>query len=252
MLLLHLKTLLRELLLPPISPLLLGFAGLLLLQRRPRLARGLLIFALGSLWLLATPLISNAIVRSAQHYPALDLSQLDGAQAIVILGGGGGRAWAPEYGGPAAGGELLEKLGYGSFIARRTGLPILVTGARIEVSTMLATLRQNFDLDPRWVDDQAYDTFDNASNAAALLKRDGINRVILLTRAAHMWRSVHEFTAVGLTVVPAPVGINTRRPLVLLDYLPRADALLESYEACYELLGEPVRIVLAAMHLRRH
>ena len=39
MLLLHIKTALRELVLPPACLLLLGFAGLLLLPRRPRLGR---------------------------------------------------------------------------------------------------------------------------------------------------------------------------------------------------------------------
>ena len=34
--------------------------------------------------------------------------------------------------------------------------------------------------------------------------------------------------------------------------LPHPDALLQSYAALYELLGEPVRAFLAATHLRRH
>lgn len=251
MFLLQFKTFLRVLLLPPAGPLLLAIMGLLLLQRRARLARALLALGLGSLWLLATPVIAEAITRLAEHYPPLDLSQLGGAQAIVILGGGGQRAWAPEYGGAAAAPELLEKLAYGAFIARRTGLPILVTGFGVDAAAMRATLRRNFDLDPRWVDDQAYDTFENARNAVRLLKRDGVDRVILLTRATHMWRSVHEFTSAGLEVLPAPVGILTERYLGALAYVPSADGLLRSYEATYELVGEPVRMFLAASHLRR-
>ena len=64
----------------------------------------------------------------SEHYPPLDLPRAADAQAIVILGGGGQRSFAPEYGGPAADPVLLEKLNYGAFIARKTGLPILVTG----------------------------------------------------------------------------------------------------------------------------
>jgi hypothetical protein len=37
----------------------------------------------------------------------------------------------------------------------------------------------------------------------------------------------------------------------VLSYIPDVDAMSRSYAACYELLGEPVRIVLAATHLRR-
>ena len=101
MLLLQLKTLLRSLVLPPAGPLLLGFLGMFLLKRRPALARALLAIGLGSLWLLSTPLVSDAITRPAEHYPPLDPSQVTGAQAIVVLGGGGQRLFAPEYGGPA-------------------------------------------------------------------------------------------------------------------------------------------------------
>jgi uncharacterized SAM-binding protein YcdF (DUF218 family) len=251
MLLLHLKTLLKELLLPPSGLLLLAIAGLLLLRRYPRLARALLTLSVASLWLLATPVIAEAITRLAERSPALDLNQLDGAQAIVILGGGGQRGFAPEYGGPAVDSRLFEKLGYGAFLARRTGLPILITGFGIEATAMRATLRRNFDLDPRWVDDQAYDTFENARNAVALLKREDINRIILVTRATHMWRSVQEFRAAGVEVLPAPVGLFSQRFLGVLQFVPSADALLRSYEASYELLGEPFRLFLSATHLRR-
>jgi hypothetical protein len=63
---------------------------------------------------------------------------------------------------------------------------------------------------------------------------------------------VHEFTAAGLEVVPAPVGILAARDLGILHYLPNPDALLRAYSALYEFLGEPVRALLAATHLRRH
>lgn len=252
MLLLYLKTMFRQLLLPPSAPLLLAFAGWLLLQRRPRLGRTLIAIGLGSLWLLATPVVATAITRLAQHFPALDPEQVDGAQAIVILGGGGLRSFAPEYRAPAAGPELLERLAYGAYLARRTGLPILVTGYGIEAAAMQSTLRQNFDLTPLWVDAQAYDTFENARNAAALLKRDGIERIILLTRATHMLRSVHEFAATGLTVIPAPVGTRGfEQSPGPWDYVPSGDGLLHSYEACYELIGEPVRWLFTALNLRR-
>jgi uncharacterized SAM-binding protein YcdF (DUF218 family) len=249
--LLRLKTVLRLLVLPPAGPLLLALIGLLLLPRRPRLARGLLALGLGLLWLLSMPVIADAITRLAEHYPALDPSQTDGAQAIVILGGGGQRDLAPEYGGPAAEPEELERLAYGAFLARRTALPVLVTGFGGEAVAMRATLRRNFDLDPRWVDEQSYDTFQNAHNTARILKPEGIHRVILVTRATHMRRSVHEVTAAGLEVIPAPFGILAPRDVGVLNYVPNVTALGRSYAACYELLGEPVRVVLAATHLRR-
>jgi uncharacterized SAM-binding protein YcdF (DUF218 family) len=251
-LLLRLKTLLKSVILPPAGPLLLAIIGVFLIKRRPALARACLILGLGSLWLLSTPVVSGALAGLAEHYPPLDLRSTAGAQAIVILGGGGQRAFAPEYGGPAADPYLLERLSYGAYIARKTGLPILVTGFRIEASAMRDTLLRNFDMSARWVDDQAYDTFENARNSVRLLKADGVNRIVLVTHATHMWRSVHEFTAAGIEVVPAPAGILDQRYSDVSRYVPSAEALLRACAAINELLGEPVREFLAASHLRRH
>jgi uncharacterized SAM-binding protein YcdF (DUF218 family) len=251
MMLLHFKTLLKGIILPPAGPLLLAILGLLLIKRRPLLARTCLILGIGSLWLLSTPVVSDGVTGLAEHYPPLDLRSTAGAQAIVILGGGGFRAFAPEYGGPAAEPLMLERLSYGAYIAGKTGLPILVTGFHSEAGAMRDTLLRNFGVDARWVDDQAYDTFENARNSVRLLQASGVSRVILVTHASHMWRSVHEFTAAGIEVVPAPSGVRALREFGTWRYVPNPDALLRAHGAIYELLGEPVRAFLAASHLRR-
>jgi uncharacterized SAM-binding protein YcdF (DUF218 family) len=239
--LLQLKTLLREAILPPAGPLLLALLGLLLLKVRPLLARILLAAGLASLWLLSTPVVSDALTGLVELYPPLDLRQAANAQAIVILGGG-----------PAAEPLLLERLSYGAFVARKTGLPILVTGYLVEARAMHDSLQRNFGIETRWIDDQAYDTFQNARNTSRILLAENVQRIILVTRATHMRRSVQEFTAAGFDVVPAPVGILAARDFGVLEYLPNPDALLRSHAAIYELIGEPVRIFLSASHLRQH
>src|SRR5216684_7547719 len=249
---LSIKTLLKGLILPPAGPILLAVLGVFLIRRRPLLARTCLILGLGSLWLLSTPVVSDALERLAEHYPPLDLRSTSGAQAIVILGGGGQRVFAPEYGGPAAEPVLLERLTYGAYVVGKTGLPILVTGFHMEAGAMRDTLLRNFAIRARWVDDEAYDTFENARNSVRLLKADGVNRIVLVTHATHMRRSVHEFTAAGIEVVPAPVGMLALRDFGILCCVPNPDALLRAHAAINELLGDPVRAFLAATHLRRH
>jgi len=252
LMLLRFKTLLKGIILPPAGPLLLATLGVLLIKRRPVLARTCLILGLGSLWLLSTPVVSDAVTGLAEHYPPLDLRNTAGAQAIVILGGGGFRVFAPEYGGPAAEPLMLERLSYGAYVAGKTGLPVLVTGFHSEAGAMRDTLQRNFGVDARWVDDQAYDTFENARNSVRLLQASGVSRVILVTHATHMWRSVHEFTAAGIEVVPAPAGLRATRDFGTTRFLPNPEALVRAHAALYELLGEPVRAFLAASHLRRH
>ena len=247
-----LKMLIKPLILPPAGLVLLGFLGVILLRSRPRLARATLILALASLWLLSLPVVCDALTGLAEAYPPLDWRRAADAGAIVILGGGGQRSYAPEYGGPAADPVLLERLTYGAFVARKTGLPILVTGLKVEASAMRATLQRNFGIEPRWVDAQSHDTFDNAAKSMRLLEAAGIRRIVLITSAMHMRRSVHEFTDAGAEVVPAPAGMLAPRDPGFTRYVPNADAMLRSQFAINELLGEPVRAFLASTGLRRH
>jgi uncharacterized SAM-binding protein YcdF (DUF218 family) len=249
--LLQLRTLLKELVLPPAGPILLALLGLLLLKRRALLARICLIAGLGSLWALSTPIVADGITRLVERYPPLDLQLAANAQAIVILGGGGQRTLAPEYAGPAAEPLLLERLSYGAYLAHKTGLPVLVTGFIIEARAMHDTLERNFGIEARWVDASSYNTYQNARNSARLLKADDVHRIVLVTRATHMWRSVQEFTEAGFEVVPAPVGILANRDFGILRLLPNPEALLRSHMAIYEMLGEPARMFLSATHLRR-
>jgi len=244
-----LKTVLRELLLPPGGLLLIAFAGAWLLGRR-RWGWVLLLAPLAALWLLATPLVGEGLMRLAQRYPALDLGQPTQAQAIVILSGGHSR-WAPEYAGPAAGDVLLERVSYGAYLARHTGLPVLISGTATDAAAMEAELSRDFGIRPRWVDGGSRDTFDNAELSSRLLRADGIHRILLVTSSEHEWRATREFLSAGMAVDPAPVHVWLPHQHVLVDYLPDAYGLLLSTDALHELVGDAVRAPLAALG-RRH
>jgi len=251
-----LKSILRTLVLPPAGLLLLAWAGAWLAARggaaRRRGGWLLLLGALALLWALGTPLVSQSLAHAAQRYPPLDPAQATTAQAIVILGGGDERRAAPEYGGaPAAGLGLLERVAYGAYVARRTHLPVLVTGTPSEALAMRATLARDYGIDTRWFEDRSRDTFQNAQFSAPLLRAAGVTRIVLVTDAGHEWRAVHEFQAAGLEVVPAPAEMWTPRQFGLLWCVPSAAGLARSSDALYEMLGNAARVTLAALHLRR-
>ena len=252
-----LKSLLGALLLPPTGPLLLavagaGLIGLCASVRARRAGWVLLIAGLASLWVLATPVVAYALTAAAQPYEALDLAQPVTAQAIVILGSGEARPAAPEYAGaPAAGGELLERVEYAAFIARRTALPILVTGQPRETLAMRAALVRDFGIEPRWVEDRSRDTFQNAQFSAPMLRAAGVRRVLLVTSAVHEARAVQEFSSAGFSVVPAPEGMLPAPGGGLRRYLPNGGALARSAAALHELLGELARRLFAALGVRR-
>jgi uncharacterized SAM-binding protein YcdF (DUF218 family) len=255
--LITLKMLLQALLLPPGGPLLVAAAGACLIGLHRgvgarRAGWALLIASLATLWLLATPAVASALTEAVQRYPALDLERPVQAQAIVILGGGEARPSAPEYGGaPAAAAGLLERVAYGAFVARHTGLPILVSGEYREAIAMRASLARDFQLEPRWVEERSRDTFQNAQFSAPILKAAGVSRIILVTDAAHEWRAAHEFTSAGLIVVPAPEGMWLWHGSGPRRYLPYSAALDHSRIALHEFFGELARRALATLDLRR-
>jgi len=238
------KQLLKNLVLPPTGPLLLAGLGLALVAFRKARLTGALLCALGlgTLWVLATPIAADSLVRLAERYPALDPRQVGDAQAIVILAGGV-RVNAPEYGTSAPGATSLERLVYGARLARQTHLPVLISGSRLEAASMTDFLHRDLGGSAEWVENHSRDTHENAQFSAVILARAGVHKVVLVTSAAHMARSVVEFNQAGIDTIPAPAAMWTQRDTGALAYVPNADALVRSQRAMYEALGRIVQEV---------
>jgi uncharacterized SAM-binding protein YcdF (DUF218 family) len=237
------KLVLKNLVLPPTGPLLIVLVGLLLAAASPRYRRaGWGVCTAGALllWVLATPVVADALVRAVERYPPLDLTKPVHAQAIVILGAGV-RLNAPEYGTSAPSATTLERLVYGARVARATGLPVLVSGSHYEAAAMSSFLQRELELTPQWVENRSHDTHENAVNSAAMLASSGVHQIVLVTSAAHMARALREFQATGVVVLPAPAELWTRRDLGMLVWVPNADALVRAHRALYEMLGRGVQ-----------
>jgi uncharacterized SAM-binding protein YcdF (DUF218 family) len=239
------KKALTALVLPPTGPLLLALIGLAIERVRPRLGRSLAWSGVVVLAALSLPAISDTLLRVLNESPPLDFAQANRAQAIVVLGGGIRRA-APEYAGDTLGRLSLERVRYGALVARRTGLPVLVTGGVVyggvpEAVLMKQSLEQEFGVPVRWVEARSRDTHENAVDSAAILKAAGIQRVILIAHSFDMPRARAEFVAAGLDVTPAPTGIPVGTHDSWLELLPSVSALQGSYYALYELLADAVR-----------
>jgi uncharacterized SAM-binding protein YcdF (DUF218 family) len=226
-------------LLPPLNLTLLGLVGMALLKRRQVLGRILIGISLLGLWLLSTPMFAAGLLdrlKPPPHQP-----HRGEAQAIVILGGGSYRNTL-EYGGDAVGRLTLERLRYGATLARRTGLPVLVTGGapdggQPEARLMRAVLETEFGVPVRWVEDGSDNTRENAVRSAVLLKRAGLTRIYLVSHAWHLSRAVSEFERAGLKVIPAGLGYARAAELSPMDFVPNAKALLDSYYAMHEGIG---------------
>lgn len=238
---------LAGLVLPPTGPLLLALCGLLLLGRRPRLGRTLAWLGFLTLFALSLPVVSHLLLQALDQTPPLDFARAREAQAIVILGGGVRRP-APEYGGETLGRLTLERVRYGAIVARRTELPVLVSGGAVhrgstEAALMKQALETEFGVKVRWEEANSRDTRSNAIQSAAMLLPLGIKRVLLVAHAFDMPRASAEFASAGLQVIPAPTLVISERFEFehVGELLPGMGALQGSYFALYELLGDAVR-----------
>ena len=244
-----LKRLLESLFLPPFGPLLLIVLGLLLMQRRPGLGRGVAwTGALLSFALMLPVSVERLLAPLESDMPALSTPQIEQARgqgigAVVILGGGL-RRMAPEYGSPTINRLTLERVRYGARVARLSGLPILVSGGIVRIApseahAMAESLSEDFGLPPRWIEDVSENTEQNAEYSAALLKKAGIDRIFLVTHAAHMRRARAAFEAHGMHVVPAPTAFLG--PLAdaahATSWLPSATTAYAGWYALHETAG---------------
>jgi uncharacterized SAM-binding protein YcdF (DUF218 family) len=239
-----LKALLKALVLPPLGPLLLAALGLAMIGRF-RAGRIVAWAGIGLLLALSTPFVAFLLSTLLDTSPPLDIERARGAQAIVILGGGV-RRHAVEYGGDTLGRLTLERVRYGAQVARRTRLPVLVTGGSVsggqpEAVVMQAALEREFGVPVRWMEARSRNTHENALRSAEILAREHVSRIVLVAHSFDMPRAKAEFAAQGIEAIPAPTGIPSAEFDTVLDQLPSLGALQTSYFALYEIFANVAR-----------
>jgi uncharacterized SAM-binding protein YcdF (DUF218 family) len=231
----------RSWLLPPSGLLLLALLGVVLVGRLPRLGRALAAAGIVGLIALSLPVVADPLSRLVERYPPLDLSRPIDAQAIVVLAGGVRRGPGP--GTPYEPNAItLERIAMGVEVARRTGLPLLLSGGTVmdgppEAEAMASALDRYFGLHARWLETRSRTTGENARYSAEMLRADGVRRIVLVTTANHMPRAVAQFRAYGLDVVPAPAASVAGTYDGFADWLPNVGSLQRSSHAIYELAG---------------
>jgi len=236
----------KTLVLPVASLLLCCFFGGFYLIRNKGKGGVFLLTPLICLFLLSLPVVSLFLAKIPKQYFALDYSVVDKVkpQAIVVLGGGS-NSYAPEYGVTGVvNTRTLIRLRYTAYLAKKVGLPILVSGGsvfedigRSEANLMASVLGEEFNIPVRWLESKSRNTAENALFSKRVLEEDSVNRVILITHAMHMNRAIKQFERVGLHVIPAPTSLPSSFELNIFSFLPSASALEMSSMIIHEWLG---------------
>lgn len=239
-------SLVHILILPPAGLFLLLVFGLLLSHRYPKTGRALSAGAVLLLFFLSTGVGARMLVNPLEQLTrALSTAEGTGAQAIVVLAAGR-YTNAPEYGGAEVPDYIaLARLRYAAHLYRETGLPLLVSGGngtpdglyKPKAWAMATALRHDFSVPVRWIEPASATTAENALFSTRMLKRDEVSRILLVTDAMHMPRSVMAFAENGMEVIPAPTVFLSTGELTWHDFLPSAEHLRRSCYATYEWLG---------------
>ncbi|WP_158639284.1 YdcF family protein [Elioraea rosea] len=234
-----LQSLAAALLLPPLLFVLVALAAPLLMRRRWCVTLLVMASMVGVL-LLATPFVAGKLRTSLERHVVGAIPSGSDPRAIVILAA---EAAPLADGGIVPGPLSLERLEAGARLARRAGLPVLITGGPLSADAppiaevMAGTLKEVFGIIPRWVETAARDTAENARNSAALLGREGISAAYIVTHGWHMPRSVEAFGRTGLVVFPFPTRISRNPDGRVTDWIPRPDHLAESWFMIREWAG---------------
>jgi uncharacterized SAM-binding protein YcdF (DUF218 family) len=242
-----LQAVLTALLLPPLPFVLAALGGGLLAWRggpRWRRAGGAVatLAAFGTL-VLATPLAAGLLLGSLAR-GAADAPAGPPPAAIVVLSAEVVETQGGDY---EPGPFSLERLRAGAALHRRTGLPVLVTGGLVRpggpslAAVLGRSLAEDFGVAPRWLEEHARDTRENATLGAAMLRGADVEAAYVVTHAWHMPRALEAFARTGFATTPAPLRHDAlpdgRR---LADWVPRADHLGTSWYALREWAGRLV------------
>lgn len=258
------KPLVTALLLPPVPPLLLILLGGLLMSRRRWLAWLLLWMGIAGIWLCSTSGMSRQLMwHLLQTPPALtqaDLAALkrearSPAQTAIVVLGGDRRTLAPEYGTAMLQTRSVERLRYGLWLSRETGLPVAFSGGvghgestGPTEAELAARIAQNeFNRPLRWLENKSRDTAENATQSVALMRSQGITHIVLVTHAYHMPRALRNFERAAasggqangptIKIQAAPLGVPERLAWRWTDWLPSHRGVEENRLVWHEWLG---------------
>ncbi|MHB1033369.1 MAG: YdcF family protein [Pirellulales bacterium] len=196
---------------------------------------------------LSLPAVAHLALGSLEwRYPP-SLERPEVVDAIVVLAGG---AYVPDATRPWA--EVADDTLYRCMHAARLyhrGKPclVVVSGGRVEPDDTGPTLAQVMHDSMRELgvaqsdlvlEDRSTTTFENAVESSKVLREHGCRRVILVTDATHLERSVRCFRKQGFECIPSGSQHRaTEFKWRARDFLPNPYAARSIQVVCHEWLG---------------
>jgi len=186
------------------------------------------------IYLLSIEPVKDSLLRPLEtKYPIPN--KLNG-DVIVVLGGG-------SYNTGILTEDSLKRVLTGFVLHKKLNLPIILSGGSAitnlpEVEVMKNVLNElGVDKSMIYTDVNSRDTLGNAFFVKKICEKNGFKRIILVTSAYHMPRSVIVFQKAGLDVIPYPTDFKMDKRYTVYSYFPKMNVLQDSTKAIREYVG---------------
>jgi len=220
-----------------ISILLLGGIVLLFLKKHRKKSGIVFAVALALYVVFGTGPVAFWLLGSLEfrHPPYVETTANREVEDIVVLAGYAGRddeMPLSSYVNDASAIRILEAVrifllnpGRRIIVSGKDDVPVIMK----DVLVSLGIPAERIEIEGR-----SSSTFDSAMNLSKMLKR---RKIILVTSAGHMLRSILVFRNFGMHPIPAPTDFSTRRNFMATGYLPSPLYLKLSDLAVHEYVG---------------
>lgn len=229
---------------PPSILMLILIAALFLLRKHKSKAAALIIIDILIIYFISIEPVKNLVLSPLENYaPPVTKESVTGADLIVILGGGTLENSPEEGENGSLTGDSFKRALYGLYLAEQYRLPILYSGgklfetykkgeAEIAVNLLAKYNKSGIKLMKETTSRTTYE------NAAYVKEKFNPRKVVLVTSAFHMKRSLYIFKKAGIECIPAPTDYKISRwQFDVTSYLPNTYEMDCTYKGLKEHVG---------------
>jgi uncharacterized SAM-binding protein YcdF (DUF218 family) len=230
------------------------FVALITFRKKPRISAFCIALSLLLLLVTSNGWIPRFFARSLE-WQNLSTTELPTADAMIVLGGATKSAFPPRPGVDLA--EQGDRIIYAAQLYRQKKAPLIIlSGGRVDwrgsgapESTDMATILTSLGIPKQAIIEEpdSLNTYQNAVNVSKIIEKRDIKKVLLITSALHMPRSLMIFKKQGMDVIPAPTDflvsegemqeLGSTPKAAILNLIPSTDNLHQFTVTLKEYVG---------------
>ena len=229
---------------PPSMFIIILFIALCFIRKRGKIAVVLIIADIVIIYMLSIEPVKNIILSPLENYAApINLKAKHHADYIVVLGGGSINSSPDENGGGSLPGDAMKRAMYGVYIAGIFDIPLIYSGGKLseaqtdsEADIAVKIMSRYASMKIKLIkEDRSRTTFENAQFIKSTYNP---GKIIIVTSAYHIKRSLYSFQRAGIECIPAPTDYKIDKAgYNATSFIPKTGELDDTYKGLKEYAG---------------